>query len=386
MATGSGKTRKAQALTDKAIKAMKPDPAGAYRVPDLRSQGLALRVAVDGGKTWDLAYRIKGKGFRRLSLCRYEDVGLEPARSRANELTSTARQGHDLIAEEAAALDEYDQSFNIGRLIAEYAKRRLKGRLKTASEIERRIHRALAPVIKRKATDIRRRDLRQLLDAVADQGHEGEAEKQRSVLQPMFRWALRQDIIEIDPSAGLSPYGHSGARERVLDPNEIRALWSWLGTGDMSSHISDILRVQLCLGARVGEVCGLMAEEFERDVSGLLLWNLPSARSKNGSSRLTPIVGPGAGDHRTEAKGRKRGRRPAVCSHIRNKPERRSCGTGNHPAPRPRADRGIPVARPAPDRRHGNGEARSAARPHSHRARPEGRRTGNSRLAKALRS
>ena len=59
----------------------------------------------------------------------------------------------------------------------------------------------------------------------------------------------------------------------------------------MSSHISDILRVQLCLGARVGEVCGLMAEEFERDVSGLLLWNLPSARSKNGSSRLTPIVG-----------------------------------------------------------------------------------------------
>jgi integrase len=145
--------------------------------------------------------------------------------------------------------------------------------------------------MKRKATDIRRRDLRQLLDAVADQGHEGEAEKQRSVIQPMFRWALRQDIIEIDPSAGLSPYGHSGARERVLDPDEIRALWSWLGTGDMSSHISDILRVQLCLGARAGEICGMMAEEFGRDVSGLLLWNLPSPRSKNGSSRMTPIVG-----------------------------------------------------------------------------------------------
>jgi Arm DNA-binding domain len=107
---------------------MKPDPAGAYRVPDLRSQGLALRV--------DLAYRIKGKGFRRLSLGRCEDIGLEQARSRANELTAAARQGHDLIAEKAAALDEYDQSFNIGRLIAEYAKRRLKGRLGARDETQ----------------------------------------------------------------------------------------------------------------------------------------------------------------------------------------------------------------------------------------------------------
>ena len=291
MATGSGKTREAQALTNKAIKAMKPDPEDAYRVPDMRAKGLALRVAASGGKTWDLSYRIKGNGVRRLSLGRYEDVGLEAARRRANELSSAARQGRDLIAEEEAARDEYDQSFTTERLVDEYAKRRLKGRLKTASEIERRIRRALAPVMKRKATDIRRRDLRQLLDAVADHGHDGEAEKQRSVIQPMFRWALRQDIIEIDPSAGLSPYGHSGARERVLDPDEIRALWSWLGTGDMSFHISDILRVQLCLGARVGEICGMMAEELERDDAGLVLWNLPATRSKNGSSRITPIIG-----------------------------------------------------------------------------------------------
>jgi site-specific recombinase XerD len=97
----------------------------------------------------------------------------------------------------------------------------------------------------RKATDLRRRDLRQIFDAVADEGHEGEAEKQRSIVQAMFRWALRQDIVEIDPSAGLSPYGQPGARERVLDPDEIRALWAWLGTGEMPSYVSDILQVQL---------------------------------------------------------------------------------------------------------------------------------------------
>jgi hypothetical protein len=77
MATGSGNTRKAQLLTVKGIEAMDPDPSGAYRVPDTRAKGLALRVAADGGKTWDLSYRIKGKGVRRRSLGRFEGVGLE---------------------------------------------------------------------------------------------------------------------------------------------------------------------------------------------------------------------------------------------------------------------------------------------------------------------
>jgi integrase len=103
----------------------------------------------------------------------------------------------------------------------------------------------------------------------------------------MFRWALRQDIIEIDPSAGLSPYNQPVARERVLDHNEIRLLWSWLGTDDMPSNIADILKLQLCLGARVGEVCGLTAEELERDDAGHMLWVLPATRSKNGFSRIT---------------------------------------------------------------------------------------------------
>jgi integrase len=285
------KTREAEALTAKAIDAMKPDPDDAYSVPDLRCRGLSIRVATDGGKTWPTAYRIKGKGVRRYSLGRYEDIGLEAARRRTNDLASAGRQGRDLIAEEEAARDEYDLSFTVERLVAEYAKRRLKGRLRTADHTERRIRRALASIMKRKATDIRRRDLRQLLDTVADQGHETEAEKQRSVIQPMFRWALRQDIVEIDPSAGLSPYGLSVARERVLDHNEIKILWEWLGTGDMPSHIADILKLQLCLGARVGEVCGIMAEELEHDDAGHMLWILPATRSKNGSSRITPITG-----------------------------------------------------------------------------------------------
>ena len=43
--------------------------------------------------------------MRRLSLGRTTDVSLEQARERANELTSAARGGRDLVGEEGEARD-----------------------------------------------------------------------------------------------------------------------------------------------------------------------------------------------------------------------------------------------------------------------------------------
>jgi Arm DNA-binding domain len=75
--SGSGKTKGRVVLTKTSIEAFKAE-AEPYRVSDVRAAGLALRVAASG-KTWDLSYRIKGGAVRRLSLGRFEDVGLEAA-------------------------------------------------------------------------------------------------------------------------------------------------------------------------------------------------------------------------------------------------------------------------------------------------------------------
>ena len=100
MAGGSGLTRGKVSLTHRSIEALRPTDAP-YRVSDQRCIGLAVRVAPSGVKTWDLAYRIRGSGkARRVSLGRVADVSLERARERANELTSAARTGRDLIADE----------------------------------------------------------------------------------------------------------------------------------------------------------------------------------------------------------------------------------------------------------------------------------------------
>ena len=287
------KPTRAQALTAKTIEALKPDPnGGAYRVPDLRCKGLGLRVAADGGKTWDLAYRIKGKGVRRPSLGRFEDVGLEAARRRANELTSAARLGRDLIANEKAARDQHEQSYTVERLINEYVRRRVVGRLRTAGEIERMLKRALAPMMTRKASDIERRELRKLLDAVADQGFERAAGKQRQAIGTMLKWAVSQDIIKTNPAEGLSSYSLGKPRNRVLSEDEIRLLWRWLDDSrNISTGVGAIMKLQLCLGARVGEISGMRVREFAKDHKGRLLWTLPAERSKNRKARVTPILG-----------------------------------------------------------------------------------------------
>src|SRR5580704_7398918 len=176
MAFGAGLTRGAQPLTHRTIETLRPAEAP-YRVPDQRCKGLAVRVAPSGVKTWDLAYRIRGTGkMRRLSLGRTTDVSLEHARERANELTSAARAGRDLIGEEGEARDAAASRITVGSLIDLYLRRRVIGRLRTAKTIESRLKRTLTPVLQQYAADICRRDIRELLNAMVDEGRGREAE------------------------------------------------------------------------------------------------------------------------------------------------------------------------------------------------------------------
>ena len=288
MAFGAGLTRGAQLLTHRSIEALRSAEAP-YRVPDQRCKGLAVRVAPSGVKTWDLAYRIRGTAkMRRLSLGRTTDVSLEQARERANELTSAARGGRDLLAEEDEAQQAATSRITVGGLIDLYLRRQVFGRLRTAAAIERGLRRDLAPIGQRYAADISRRDIREILDAIADRGCMREAEKRRHMAGAMFRWALSQDIVETDRTAGLKAYDPGTPRDRVLTVEEIETLWRWFDSGSLSPDAADILRLGLLIGARCGEIGGLRVVEIDREK---WLWTLPAARSKNGRPRVTPIVG-----------------------------------------------------------------------------------------------
>ena len=281
-------TRSKVMLTHRGVEALRPETA-AYRIPDLRSPGLAIRVAPSGLKTWDLAFRIRGAGMvRRTSLGPFPAIGLEAARDRAAELSNAAKAGRDRLAEEQAANAAQAARPSVEVLIENYLQRQVRGRLRTAWEIELRLKRTLAPVKDRPADEIRRRDLREILDATADRGTLREAQKQRELVRGLFGWALSQDIVTVDPTAGLLSYGSSPRRDRVLSPEEINRLWHWLSTSGMPQDYADALRLQLAVGCRIGEAGGLHAAEIDTQQ---WLWTLPAERSKNGRARITPLIG-----------------------------------------------------------------------------------------------
>lgn len=284
---GAGQTKPARALTNRTLESLKPDSAP-YRIPDSKCGGLAVRVAADGVVTFDLAFRIRGGLVRRVSLGRFPQVSLDAARDRANELTRAGRAGRDLIAEEKAAKAEAERRLTVSRLIDDYLKRQVKGRLRTAKEIENRLLQALATKLEMAAEDIRRRDLRELFDNISDAGFTREAEKRRQTVGAMFRWAVSRDLLDTDPTAGLKAYDPGTPRDRVLTEEEIREFWARLDASTMPTDHADVLRLQLALGARCGEIAGMNADEIDTQA---WVWTLPGERSKNGKFRITPIVG-----------------------------------------------------------------------------------------------
>ena len=68
-----------RALTDAAVKRLKPPAAGQVDVFDQGFPGLSLRISYGGGKSWAYFYRIGGR-LRRMSLGTYPALSLAEAR------------------------------------------------------------------------------------------------------------------------------------------------------------------------------------------------------------------------------------------------------------------------------------------------------------------
>lgn len=285
--TSTGRTKPARPLTNRGLEALSPE-ALPYRVPDSRCSGLAARVAPNGVITWDLAFRIKGGKGRRLSLGRYPDVTLEKARDEANQLTRAGRAGRDMLAEREAASAEQASRITVDSLIQRYMKAKRLAGLRTCAEMESRLLRSLAGVRLAAAASIRRRQIGELLDEVAESGREREAEKRRQLIGAMFRWGIRQDLLENDPTLGLTPYDPGTPRDRVLSQSEVETFFGWLEVSGLPHDHADVLRMELAIGARCGEVAGMQSSEVDHQT---LVWTLPSSRSKNRRPRSVPLVG-----------------------------------------------------------------------------------------------
>jgi len=86
-------------LTDRYVQTVKPPVSGRLVVTDAEVRGLALRVTINGEKSWLIRYRPRGQPQKYDTPGPYPAVSLAEARKRALNLLAAAKRGVDLAGQ-----------------------------------------------------------------------------------------------------------------------------------------------------------------------------------------------------------------------------------------------------------------------------------------------
>jgi integrase len=150
-----------------------------------------------------------------------------------------------------------------------------------------------ADMLKRVAQEVTSADIEYFLDAARNKHQPAfalTAQKNRLIdaLQQLFLWAARHGYIAYSPIASMSALKiREFARERVLDPSEIRQFWQWLDNRDASNRSVRIaLQLELLLGRRASEIT--QAEKSWVSLERLILL-LPATVTKNRKAARIPL-------------------------------------------------------------------------------------------------
>ncbi len=152
--------------------------------------------------------------------------------------------------ESSAAAEDHHQQQGVptfGGLAATYLEVRARPRmtLRTYQEEDRILRADLVPAWRhRPVTEIRRRDVAQLLDGIIARGSPVQANRTRSVAHRVFAFAVEREIVEFNPVVGLRRPSEERSRERVLTEDEIFALWrAWETEGSVTSALFRMLLI-----------------------------------------------------------------------------------------------------------------------------------------------
>ena len=109
------------------------------------------------------------------------------------------------------------------------------------------------------------------------------AGKARGALIQCLAWAMQAGMAETNPAIDTPSPATSRPRERVLDDDELGAVYRAAGDDDYGR----IVRLLILLGGRRAEIGGLCWSELDFDAG---VWVLPAARSKNKRAHVLPIM------------------------------------------------------------------------------------------------
>lgn len=267
---------KIRGMTDAAVKRLKAPATGQIDYFDSNFSGLVLRVSCGGRKAWNYCYRIGGKA-RRLTLDTYPAMSVAAAHDAWRVARDAVRSGRDPARPQAATdfLGVFEEWFQ-----------RDQAKHRSAPDVRARMQREVVSLwAHRKITDIDRRDILDAIDRVADRGHVTSALRLHAHLHRMFQWCVGRGIVAVNPVTALPKPGSETSRDRVLDEEELVAVWN--AAEKIGYPYGPAFQLLILTGARRGEIGGLRRSEI---MDGAI--HLSGQRTKNGEPHIIPVSSP----------------------------------------------------------------------------------------------
>lgn len=271
----------AKRLTVEAVRKIKAPEIGRKETYDAKVSGLFLRVTSSGHKSWGLDYRYLGKR-RRFMIGPWPSVDLEEARDKAESVKRQVRDGSDPAIDRQAAKAEMAVGATFVDTVAEFI-RRHASKNKSAPEIERIFRVYVLPRWgRRRAEEIKRRDVIQLLDHVEDKHGPVMADRVLAQIRKLFNWCVERDLLEYSPVVRNMERSNpkQRQRDRWLRDDEIKSVWQ--GAEHLGYPFGPFVRLLPAGADFLGDVehgDGLNENVSERTYESIEAWLMPSLQN-----------------------------------------------------------------------------------------------------------
>lgn len=291
-----------QKLTDKTIKNAKAPDSGRVVLWDgvvaneaSLPGSFGLRVTANGVKSWIIMYRIEDPKRPGKIMQQYRKIGSYPsltlgqAREAAREALKLAGQGIDPIEAKASEKQKVADIKTVKEAVDAFVKRHVKKKNRSWKTIERSFALHVVPVLgERPLPSVTPTDIHELLDRLMDSGQPYAANRVLAHVRKFFHWCVERQWISEPPTRNIKSPGEEQARDRVMDNNEIKSLWSACDV--VGWPFGPSFKLLMLTGQRRNEVAGMKWADIDFDKN---VWSLPKEATKAKRQHdvpLTPMV------------------------------------------------------------------------------------------------
>jgi integrase len=268
-------------LTDKMVAAL-PRRRKRYTVTDPEMSGHYVRVSPTGPRVFAAICRdVYGKQ-KWIKIGDASLMMIDEARDKAKAAIKRVKEGLPPVESPPVKPDSFQD-------VAEnWLKRHVvKKGLRSQADVERVLRKYVMPRWGSRAfTSIKRSDVTALLDHIEDNSGARMADVVLAIIRTIANWHTKRDDDYVSPVARGIRRDTAKPRDRILDDDEIRAVWK---AAEADGTFGALVRVLLCCGQRRAKVESM---KFS-DVSDAGIWTIQTAereKSNAGTLRLSPAV------------------------------------------------------------------------------------------------